>query len=406
MASSGATAWAKYFQGKGDIQTTLKKASPMYDAASERKLGELPAGTKITYLKAKQYESKALIQYKDKKGAFDIVRVTFDNIAKPGVRASGAASLKPQAFNVKETKYTISEYKTVVSNAIEERNDLSGETKAFLSALFDYWSGGKTTSAQVKSLYDKLKSDIPINDINKDFGEVIGPVACYTKQLLKTKNINLSTATRVYMPLRPNEPLMDYSLIDGQCQYVISAKSGTTTNVVKPGDIIDLINKNPEKKRALENTKEYKLLEMLSQKSILEGGIYAVSAAFPEKISEAAAKSIDKTARTYDKALFANFISNNDYLKMQKEPTLNQIMYECEKMIQAETKTGSLNMNSIFSAAIEEQVIYIKYELDQTGIGKFGVIASDDIVATSYGRVYLRTKNGYTRAADRMGIQV
>jgi hypothetical protein len=97
----------------------------------------------------------------------------------------------------------------------------------------------------------------------------------------------------------------------------------------------------------------------------------------------------------------------NEYLKTKKNVTLNEIMYECEKLLQNESKNGSLNMNEIFSKAIEKQVIYVKFMLDARGVGEFDVIASDDIGGPGkQGRVYLRTKNGYTRASDRMGIQV
>ena len=32
MASTGAAAWAKYYQGRGDLATTIKRAGNTYDA--------------------------------------------------------------------------------------------------------------------------------------------------------------------------------------------------------------------------------------------------------------------------------------------------------------------------------------------------------------------------------------
>ena len=404
MASSGAAAWTKYFQGKGDIPTSLKKASPAYDPNDpNKKIGDIPAGTQVTYVKTAKFEQRALIEF-TASGKKYICRVPFDNIAKPGVKASGAASLKPQAFGVRDKRYSLAEYKKTVSDFIDDRKDLTGPVKTYLAALFDYCSGGKTTEAQLVKIFSLNKDDLPLNDINKDFGEVLGPVAAFASQLLKTKRITLPSNMQIYVPERPNEPLMDYGIYVGDKQYVISAKSGTTTNVVKPADILMLIGKNPDKVRKWQNKPEYKLLKMLADNSILVGPIKAIAAISPELISQAAADKVTNSAS--DTTGFTTFIRQNDYLKTKTKPTINEIMYECEKLIQKETKDGSLNMNQIFSDAIQEQVLYIKFELDSRGLPKWAVIASDDIRGPAYGRVYLRTKNGYTRASDRMGIQV
>ena len=50
--------------------------------------------------------------------------------------------------------------------------------------------------------------------------------------------------------------------------YIISAKSGETTNVVKPGDILDLLAKNSKAENKWKNTKEYNVLKTLSDNSI------------------------------------------------------------------------------------------------------------------------------------------
>lgn len=405
MASVGQAAWIKYFQKNGNIDTTLKKTSSMFDASEPTKKlsGELAAGTAITYLDVDKYESKALIQYKAG-SKYVLVRVPFDNIAKPGVKASGAASLKPQAFGVLDKTYSFQEYVKTVSSYIDQRKDLTPAVKTYLAALFDYYAGGETKKDEVTKIFSRNKANLPINDINKDFGEVLGPVAIYTQQLMKSKKINVSKNLQIYVPARPNEPLMDYRIVDGKNKYTISAKSGTTTNVVKPPDIINLLKTHKDIQR-IKQTKEYKVLDILSQNSIMLGPIRAVSAIYPTLIKPDAAHRAD--SKNFDITGFAAFINTNPYLQSKKNITLNEVMYECEKLLMKETKEGMLNMNSIFGKAIEKQVIYIKFQLDTTGIGEWGVTASDDITGTkSNKRVYLRTKNGYTRASDRMGIQI
>lgn len=407
MASSGQTTWTKYFQGKGDIQTIMKKSSIVYDAErGVRKIADISAGTPVTYLSTKKYESKALVEFvfnkKKIKG-----KVTFDNIAKPNVKSSGAASLKPQAFNVGETKYSFLTYKNTVLASISERKDLSGPVRTYLEALFKYCSGMNSSTQAVTKIFKGAADSLPLNDINKDFGEVLGPIAILNLGLLKDKKINLSkTSAKIYVPSRPNEPLMDYALIEGDKQYTISAKSGTTTNVVKPADILTLLAKDNKKLKKWSSKKEYELLQILTDNNALIGPIKAVARFNPNILSEKAANSVTKTS--YDEKAFATFFAKNAYLKTKKKRTVNEIMYECEKIIQTQTKDGTFNMTDIFSDAIENQVIYVKFSLDnKTGLADWDVIASDDLKKVKTGStVYLRSKNGYTRASDKMGIQV
>lgn len=404
MASSGATAWSKHFQGKGDIQTSVKVDSPSYDANDPtRKVGTIAAGTQVTYMKTAKYEQRALIQYKEK-NKLVLRRVPFDNLAKPGVKSSGAASLKPQAFGVRDKKYSLTEYEKTIKDFINDRKDLSAAIKVYLGSLFDYCTNGKTTEAKLAKIFAETRDDLPLNDINKDFGEVVGPVTAFYSQLLKSKKILLKPTMEIYIPEKPNEPLMDYSIYSSNRQFIISAKSGTTTNVVKPQDIIDLLKKNQAKHDKWKNTKEYGILYELANNTALLGPIKAIPKIDPTLITQDSADKI--TGPTSSLTPLSTFIKQNEYLKTKTKPTLTEIMYECEKIIQKETKTGSLNMNAIFADAIEEQVLYIKFELNSRGIPQWDVIASDNINKPDFGRVYLRTKNGYTRSSDRMGIQV
>lgn len=403
MASSGAAAWQKYFRGKGDIETRLKKESDVYDAVSKSKLSyKLPNGSDVVYLKSSAYDSKALIRTKIK-GKFVNVRVPFDNLAKPGVKSSGAASLKPQAFSVKDNiKYAPTAYYTLIKGAISERKDLTPSVKVYLNALLDH-SCNKIKDSDLMSCYDKVESDLPLNDIKKDFGEVIGPLAIYHKKLFKSKGIVLSQNMRIDVPLRPNEPLMDYSIIDGTKKYIISAKSGETTNVVKPNDILDLISKDPAKLKKWKNTKEYKVLDVLSKNSVLIGPIKAVSYMSPSLIKE----SEEISEQTFKISQVAGFANKNNYLKTKKNPTLNEVMYECEKYIKDASVSGELDINGIFADAIRNVVIYVKFDINPMGNAEWTVVVSDDIKKLKQGsKAFLRTKNGYTRAADRMGVQI
>jgi hypothetical protein len=332
-----------------------------------------------------------------------MVRVPFDNIAKPGVKSSGAVSLKPQAFGVKDDiKYSVNGYYKLIKGAISERKDISSNLKVYLDALLDH-SCKKIPDIKLAQIYSKVESDLPLNDIKKDFGEVIGPLAIFYKKLLTPKGISVTQNMQILVPLRPNEPLMDYSIIEGTKTYIISAKSGETTNVVKPGDILDLIAKDPLKLKKWKNTKEYNVLKVLSENSVLIGPIKAVSYMVPNLITES--KSL--TEQNFKLSSVAGFVNKNDYLKSKKNPTLNEVMYECEKYIKDASVSGQLDINSMFADAIRNAVVYVKFDITTSGIGYWDVIISDDIKKMKQGKkAFLRTKNGYTRAADRMGVQI
>jgi hypothetical protein len=386
MASSGAQALAKYYQGKGDIPTTVKTAGSALDLDGKATGTQLAAGTPVLVLKTTEYDSRPQIRVSIG-GRAQTVRFKFDALVKPGNKASAATSLKPQAFDVVTSNpIQLSEYLRRSKAAAEERTDLDGPLKSYLLLLLDYWGGRSAAKAKILPLYQKIQNDIPINDVNKDFGEVLGPLAVLKHNILAgtghEKDINATSG--IFIPARPNEPLMDYKV----GPVVISAKSGTTTNTVKPADIIDLLAKKPALLRKYKPTAEFQILTMLNENSILDGPIVAAKYLLGKK--------------------YASWKSNNAYLKGKKgKETDNELMYECEKYLQNESKTGGLNFTKLFADAIKGNVVYVKFEVDASGIGKFQSIVSKDLLSLAQGkRPYLRGKNGYTRASDRMGIQI
>jgi len=387
MASTGAAAWAKYYQGKGDQATTIKKAGNVLDANGKATGAQLQQGTPVVVLASNAYDSKPQIRVSIG-GKVQVVRFKFDDITKPGNKASAATSLKPQAFNVvTATPIQLTEYKKRLLDALQERTDLDGPLKGYLTEVVHYWSGDYAAKGRAAKIYSHIVNDIPVNDINKDFGEVLGPLAVMKHNILAgtghEREVNATSG--IYIPARPNEPLMDYKV----GPVVISAKSGTTTNTVKPADILGLLAKRSALNTKYSKTKEYQVLAILQSHSALTGPINAAQMLMGEKG-------------------FNAWVKNNTYFKSKKgKYTDNELMYECEKYLQNESKTGSLNFTKLFADAIKGSVVYVKFELDSTGVGKFETIVADDVMKASRGnRPYLRSKNGYTRAADKMGIQI
>lgn len=383
MASTGAAAWAKYYQGKGDLPTTVKRAGNAYDEEGKATSIILAEGTPVLVLDMRAYDSKPHIRVKVG-GQAKTLRFKFDDLVKPGNKASAATSLKPQSFNVVGPAFQLQAYKAKLLDIIESRTDLDGPLKSYLRLLVEYWSGTAAAGPKIKKLYPTIKDIIPINDINKDFGEVLGPLAVIKHNILAGTGHRVTATSPIFIPVRPNEPLMDYKV----GAVVISAKSGTTTNTVKPADILGLLQKQPSLITKYKTTKEYQILQILIDNPALKGPV-------------AAAKILLGTK-------FDTWVANNAYFKGKKgKYTDNELMYECEKYLQNESKTGSLNFTKMFADAIKGSVVYVKYSIDSTGIGNFETIVAQDVMKSATGtRPYLRTKNGYTRAADKMGIQI
>jgi hypothetical protein len=386
MASSGAAAWAKHYQGKGDLATTVKTAGTIFDADGKPLSTQLAQGTPVLVLASKEYNSKPQIRV-DIGGRVQTVRFKFDSLTKPGNKASAATSLKPQAFNVvTATPIQFTEYKKRLLDALQERTDLDGPLKGYLAELVHYWSGDQTAKSRASKLYARISADIPINDINKDFGEVLGPLAVLKHNILAgtghEKEVNATSG--IYIPARPNEPLMDYKV----GSVVISAKSGATTNTVKAQDILDLLHKRPAIERKYKTTDEWQVLNILAANSTKAGPISAARILMGDKYNA--------------------WERNNTYLKNKKGKFTDiELMYECEKYLQAESKTGRLNFTKLFADAIKGSVVYVKFALDATGVGKFETIVAQDVIKAAAGsRPFLRSKNGYTRAADKLGIQI
>lgn len=420
MASTGINSWMGHFKSNENINTITKKPSAVYDAETgKKKIADVKTGTKVTYLPSTSYSQRSLVEIEVNGKTFRC-RIPIDNLAKPKSKSSGGVSLKPQAFGVTDKTYSIGEYVIdVLAELNKESSNIDPTTRTFISLLFKYCAMPKANRAkiadQLKSTFYTNKSILPINEINKDFGEVLGPVACYFDGLLKDSGgkIFLSKDVKILIPKKPNEPLMDYKLIDDTKTYIISAKSGATTNTVKPGDVLSLIDKNPETLKKWKDSDQYKLLVILHDNSALMGPIRG--AAFLGKLGNGFTPDNIPvmTSKNYSIEMFKTFIDQNEYLNnraldIKKPITLDEIRRECEIIITNETTNGKVIMTQIFADAVRNEVIYIKFQVDKkSGLPKWTTIISEDIERVEAGYpAFLRSKYGHGKASDKMGIQI
>lgn len=215
MATTGTQAWEKHFKGKGDIETTLKESTPIFDEETGRsKIDDLPANTPIVYLKTSKYEPKALViatsNRKKIKG-----RVKFDAISKPGIKSSSAqAKFKPSDIvpSIVNTWLTTDQIASNVSKYIKQFG-LSKEVESSILYLIN------ETKANVSYTvaFDSSKKDL----VPSEFFEVLSAIKLSVllkkndpkirKVLGIPKGMDLSKSKiKIYIPQSANFPLIDY----------------------------------------------------------------------------------------------------------------------------------------------------------------------------------------------------
>jgi len=317
-------------------------------------------------------------------------------------KGAKAHKLKPQDFyNLVGKKYGLKDYHKAVKVAIDKRTDLSESIRDFLHLLTDYYMGG--TKMLPKSVEVKT---MPINEIQKNFGELLGPF-----YLLHIGMIDMSW--KAFFPVSGNEPLVDfyvYSKDEKSVVRVSSKAGGSASNTVKGSDLIKIIGTD-KMLQHYKKTQEYEVLQALTDNSVNTGAFYAAMAA---KVPGFTKKHLDsiagvKSSRDIDGwsqlHLFTDLINKNK-VKPKKEGITDYgyIRYELEKLLVEQSKNGTLDFTSMFKAAIISRVHYlIMNRFRPDGAPNFDIKPISG-KAAKIPKVVLRTKNGYSRAADKVGL--
>lgn len=403
MASTGKDAWEKHFKGKGEVKTAMKKKSTLYNASGQP-IGTVNQGEEITALPVEEYKDQYPIKTSLKTGF-----VTFNNIQKPlGKRVSGI-KLKPQDFKffVKEN-WSAKELTKALLGEIEERDDLEPQLKNYLVALTAYWGKENGSLEEIRATYGKF--DRGLAEVQKDYGEMLGAIACCLYDVLKSKNITVGADVKINFPLRGNEPLVDYYIQDAKNgKLSISAKSGETTNTLKPKDVLDLIAS--KQKTSQWNTKGvYKFMKIVIDSSTVMMPFNAINmiegktVLSDEALAEASKFKAQNFSRTdYNVELFKDLIKLIG-IPASTKPTMGQLFYNTEKYV-VKKANEKYPPGDIFKEATSGSVIYVKFEVSQAfPQGEFKVLAGDSTVIPKKD-VFWRSKNATNRAADKIGLQ-
>ena len=305
-------------------------------------------------------------------------------ILKP-IKLAGSLILKPSFFgtsnnNIVDKEIPFGSYYNALIVAIGSTNKLSDEQKEVLISIAEYTqSPNPSTKSKMKKMMNFLGQTIQINTINNDYGESLGPLAIRANGLLP---IDFKSAV-VKIPSRSNEPLLDYIIKDKNREYKISAKSGTTTNTLKPGDVLSLIDGNDTLKKKWSKTPQYQIIKLLNEGSTKQGPITT-----------------------------AMWMKNNgfeDYFKwLKKDAYTEEVRQKCEDAIVAISREA-LDFTPIFKDATSSKVYYVKFRITVMGDSQWELVETpkdETEKKKTEKRVTFRSKNFVGRPKDKLGFQV
>lgn len=287
MSRSLKDAWDDYkrFYSQG-FEKPAPKDLPVYpDATNRSKKDTIRKGSPVHIMSLKNigsYQPRVQVQYDTDKTGW----VTTADIGKPMRSAAGKTTckLKPQDFNgIAGVKMDFKTYYAKVLKAIDARDDLPQVVKVYLRELTDYCM--HHGAADKKSLVDAYKALANtkyidcMNDVEKDFSEITAPLCVLERGGATLKDYGMPDLNKnngvAYIPVEGNYALIDFIIYDDKDRsYQFSVKKiSKTTNVVKPQDIIQLLNKDAKSKwvQDYKKTFNYKVLEVLADNNTRVG---------------------------------------------------------------------------------------------------------------------------------------
>jgi len=393
-ASKGVDNWNKNWKGRGNIPTNIKVTSAAYysEEKATRSSGNFSKGTSVTYIdNLSKMHTKVAIRLGQ-----DVYYTNIDNLVKP--RSISTVNLKPQAFNLAGIEYNITEYITTLRNSINSRPDITGDLKEYLLALVNFSISNSRDFGGIDI------TSLPMADIIKDFGEVIGPIYCI-KRGLSEYNIGVSSSSRIFIPVASNEPLLDYYVITSSNNRIkVSAKAKGTSNTLKVNDLVPKILNNPTLFNKYANNTEFRIMRTIYENSMVSGPIKAC--ALLGIIGQDAANSVaSEPAQIPNKQLFNSLIQKDPTLKTRQTISTKQISFLCEKEIVNYSRQAikSTKFTSIVREVLKNEIYFVKLSI-MNGIPSFLVQATSG--ETGVNNLSFRTKNGYDSKSDKLGFRL
>jgi hypothetical protein len=353
-AKSGMEKWKKYF-ADNEVETTIKKDTPIYDESGKKTGDVIKAGESITTQVIPEYQPKIPVLYNG-----NTIYLSIDSIDKGlGKASTEYYKFKPQDLGVTVNQdISIDQLKQEVAVGINANQQISDTQKKFLLQLLN----------GVVDLTPEEKQEILaernfLNQVIKNLGEVYGAIS-YAQEI---------EAPTVFYPSAGNYPLIDYILKKDGKNIPISAKSAASKgNVVKLGDIKKLVGDND-----IDSDKKF-IIDVISSESAKTGPL----------------KLIDKFGDERLKQEYKEFLQNNPEFPKTGFDINERLRLEREIIKQINAK---IDFSDIFNKFVN--VIYVKYGLDTDLNPFFKPIQSGTF------KVKLRSKNSPNHE-EKIGFDV
>jgi hypothetical protein len=341
-AKSGMEKWKKYFADT-EVETTIKKDTPIYDESGKKTGDIIKAGELITTQVVPEYQPKIPVLYNG-----NTIYLSIDSIDKGlGKASTEYYNFKPQDLGITADKdILIDQLKQEASAGINANQQISDTQKKFLLQLLN----------GVVDLTPEEKQEILaernfLNQVIKNLGEVYGAIS-YAQEI---------EAPTIFYPSAGNYPLIDYILKKDDKNIPVSAKSAAGKgNVVKLGDIKKLVGDNN-----IDSDKKF-IIDTISLESAKTGPL----------------KLIDKFGDERLKQEYKEFLQNNPEFPKTGFDINERLRLEREIIKQINAK---IDFSDIFNEFVN--VIYVKYGLDTDLQPFFKPIQSGTF------KVKLRSKN-------------
>jgi len=341
-AKSGMEKWKKYFADT-EVETTIKKDTPIYDESGKKTGDIIKAGESITTQVVPEYQPKIPVLYNG-----NIIYLSIDSIDKGlGKASTEYYKFKPQDLGITvDQDIPIELLKKQTTDGINANQQISDVQKKFLLELIN---GATDLTPEEKQ--EILAESNFINQVIKNLGEIYGAI-------LYAEEIKAST---IFYPSEGNYPLIDYILKKDDKTIPVSAKSAAGKgNVVKLGDIKKLVGDNE-----ISDDQKF-IIDTISSEPARTGPL----------------KLIDRFGNEKIKQEYKEFLENNPNFPKNDFDKSQRLYLEKEIIKQINTK---VNFSDIFNKFVN--VIYVKYGLNSSLQPYYHTVQSGTF------KIELRSKN-------------
>ena len=453
MASKIQDVWGRYipvFAAGHD--GTVNRATPIYSSeTSNQKLGNVPKDADVHYV-AKRLNnppSRMEVLWYPNSRAQDPIQgwISISAVKKPQATTRGVrVSMKPQDFpGIGGTRMKYSAYLAKIREVVRDR-DIPIPLKNYLIQLIDYCdshSGAdRAELLQAYQLFANSDAFDSLNNIQKDFSELIAPICVLEHGQRELASMGFAELNKsnaiVFVPTEGNYPLVDFIIYDDDGrEYPFSVKvMSSTTNVIKPQDLMTFVDDNPSDRFIMEfkQTVEYEVLRRLGDttkgvaqtqyetirylaqtqpyRSQLPANLSSLipENPTPENFTDA---TIDANMATWN-SMYDRWIRGNP--RFLSDPTLtagrlgkyNQLSYLMAVAITkiSQLGTNGLNYLELVRDFLMAQVSYYKFRIGPNGLPEFKMENKFHNDFTTDTKFVLRTKASKgSPLNDRIGVQ-